>query len=345
MRQDDLSEVWRAWPIAGPWRLTALTQGANNLAYRVETPEGEPLVLRVLLNHTDEGRLRAEHALLARLGEAGLPFALPRPVPTREGLSYLRLAPLGEQVRLLVLTPWIAGEPPDRDDAALAESAATALGMLDLALASIELPPDQMRALPNSYRRVRSAARSRASGERPDALARLRDAGVSAEDERRVAALVADLEQQLAPLDAALPQQLIHGDFDPTNVLLEGSRVSGVLDFEFASFDLRLLDLVVALSWWPVAHLGTGAEWPLIDALGRGYFSVVPLTADEVAALPTLLRLRAFGSLLHRIERFTQGLATAEQVRDRVRQTLWREDWLTGNTPRLLRMARGWRGA
>jgi homoserine kinase type II len=340
-----LNDLWTAWPVAGPWRLTPLTQGANNLAYWVTTPDGAQLVLRVLLNHADEDRLRAEQLILACLAEANLPFALPEPIPTRGGLPFLRLAQPGTSGRLLVLTHAIAGEHPRREDASAAESAAQALGQLDRALADIELPPDLMRALPNPYRRVRSWARNEALSSQPSPLAHLHSIGLATHDRQRVRALLHETDTRLGTLYDSLPQQLIHGDFDGTNVLVADGRVSGVLDFEFATFDLRVLDLVVALSWWPVAHLGTGAEWPLIDALGRGYSSVVAVSADEVEALPALLRLRALGSLLHRIERFAQGHATPEEVLVRVQQTLRREDWLGANTPRLLEMAHAWRDA
>ena len=43
------------------------------------------------------------------------------------------------------------------------------------------------------------------------------------------------------------------------------TRVTGVLDFEFCARDLRAMDLAVALTWWPVQHFGTGAEWPIMQ--------------------------------------------------------------------------------
>lgn len=338
----DLRDIWHAWPVPGPWRLTPLTGGANNRVYRVEAPGARQYVLRVLLNHADEDRLRAECVILAALTEANLPFAVPMPLLTREGLPFLKLEPPGGPVRLLVLADFFAGEHPHRDDAALAEGAASALGMLDRALAGLALSPDLMRVLPHPYRRVREWARQELTGDPDTPLALLYGIGVDPRDGERVAALLRDTEAQLGPLYGALSQQLIHGDFDPSNVLMEGIRVTSVLDFEFATFDLRLLDLVVAFSWWPVAHLGTGAEWPLVDALGRGYTGAVSLTAAECDALPTCLRLRALGSLLHRIERCTQRLASPAEVLARVRQTLWRDDWLTAHSPRLLEMAHGW---
>ena len=47
----------------------------------------------------------------------------------------------------------------------------------------------------------------------------------------------------LPELYRSLLQQIVHRDFDASNVLMEGDRVTGVLDFEFAGSDLRAFDL------------------------------------------------------------------------------------------------------
>ncbi|MHC4660339.1 MAG: phosphotransferase enzyme family protein [Planctomycetota bacterium] len=40
-----------------------------------------------------------------------------------------------------------------------------------------------------------------------------------------------------------LPKQIIHRDFHPWNIKLSGGKVSGILDFEMAVYDMRLFDL------------------------------------------------------------------------------------------------------
>ncbi len=44
----DLAQLWEAWPIAGPWRLTPLSGGTNNLVWCAETANGERYVLRLI---------------------------------------------------------------------------------------------------------------------------------------------------------------------------------------------------------------------------------------------------------------------------------------------------------
>src|SRR6185437_14354635 len=144
------------------------------------------------------------------------------------------------------------------------------------------------------------------------------------------------LIERIPDLYATLPQQLAHEDFDPGNVLMEGTRVTGVLDFEFCARDLRAMDLTVALTWWPVRHYGTGAEWPIIAAFANGYARHITLTDVEIEALSTIFRLRAYTSLIHRLGRSRQGLSTLEEALDRAEAAIAREDWLTANGARLI---------
>ena len=45
-----------------------------------------------------------------------------------------------------------------------------------------------------------------------------------------------------------LPSQLIHGDLHYDNVLVNDGKVSGLLDFEFAMYDWRAMELAICLS-------------------------------------------------------------------------------------------------
>jgi Ser/Thr protein kinase RdoA (MazF antagonist) len=44
-------------------------------------------------------------------------------------------------------------------------------------------------------------------------------------------------------LEKKLPRQIIHRDFHPWNIKLSGGKVSGILDFEMAVYDIRMFDL------------------------------------------------------------------------------------------------------
>ncbi|HEY7340538.1 MAG TPA: phosphotransferase [Ktedonobacterales bacterium] len=330
----DFAALVGAWPALVSQRMTPLTRGANNAVYLVDADSGR-YVLRVYHNHADAARLDAEFQILLALQHAGLPFAIPSPVATADGQYYTRFADADQRGQMAALFPWLPGDHPDRRDTAAAFGAAVALGQLDQALASLSFPRDQMPApLGDFVRRYPALTEPIAT------LATLTSDAAALE---RIADLDQRLNAELPTLYAALPCQIVHIDYAPSNILMEDARVTAVLDFEFSTYDLRALDLVVALSWWPIELLGSGQEWPLINALGTGYASQIQLTDAEIAALPTLLQMRSIGSLLHRIERYTQGLDSADFLRQRIAQTLWREDWLTANRETLLRLATRWR--
>lgn len=329
----DLAQLRRAWPQTGAWlgEPAPLTRGTNNLMYRVETATGS-YALRVAGAQVDERRLAFECDILARLGAAGLPFALPMPLTTARGARWLRLADAGDAgaVSLATLTALIAGAHPQRDDLAQAAGAGEALGRLDEALAALRLEGPELGI---DWRSTGDLSRCHPLV--PDPRAAIGALPLLAEETRRLIARYEAVMAASAPLYANLPRQLSHEDFDPSNLLMVGDQVSGVLDWEFCAVDLRAMDLVVALTWWPVEHFGSGDEWPILAALARGYGRARTLDHAEVATIPTLFRLRAYTSLIHRLGRWRAGLSPLEDVLWRARAALERDDWLRANGERL----------
>ena len=116
-----------------------------------------------------------------------------------------------------------------------------------------------------------------------------------------------------------------------------GDRVSGLLDFEFASPDLRAMDLTVGLCAFGVAARKTGGEWPLIEAFARGYQRRVALTREEIDALPTLLRLREATALVHWVGRLRRDLTTEDNIARRAQDLLGLDDWLRSHGGELIR--------
>jgi homoserine kinase type II len=331
-----------AWVIPVPWRLTALAGGTNNRVYRLETSAQDTYILRVYENHADAARLRYEHAIIAALEDQRLPFAVPAPIPTRAGEPFARLPDATGTAMLATLTPFFPGDRPNPGDLAQTEAAGWALATLDVALARVMLPAELAATAPLPMGLLR-----RRLGLAPDGepLATLAALGVPDADRTRLAALLHTVEREMPALYAALPRQIIHSDYDPGNVLMEDTHVSAILDFEFAGPDLRVAELAAPLTWWPARFLGTRREWDVIAAFGRGYAAVLPLTPDELDAIPALLRLRAIVSLLHRLTRYQQRRSDAPSVHARVAYALERAAWLAANRDHLLDVVHGWRAS
>lgn len=329
------------WSLRGPWHLTPLAQGVNNPVQRVDTPDGS-YVLRVLHNYSASwnfDRLRFEQAVLAGLRDAGLPFAVPALIPTAQGELWATLVTEAGRAAFVTLTHLIPGTHPDTGDLDQALAAAEALAQLDTALAQLVLPDSSADS---------SAAMSwRSSGDLtrchplvPDPAMALAALPLPDDACSRLLLRYTWLRERIPELYTHLPAQLMHVDFHPTNVLMEGTRVTGVLDFEFCSRDVRVMDLTVALTWWPEGRFGTGQEWPILAALARGYARQVRLTPDEIAAVPTLFAFRAYTSLIHRLGRFRAGLSPLAEVIARAEAALAREEWLAANGARLVETLR-----
>ncbi len=229
---------------------------------------------------------------------------------------------------LATLAALIPGEHPRRDDLAQAVAGGEALGRIDRALAALPTP-----AAGVSWRSYGDLAHCHPLVPYP--LAALGALPIADAARLTLREHCEDLMARIPTLYASLPQQLCHEDCAPDNLLMVGSRVTGVLDFEFCARDVRVMDLTVALSWWPIAQFGSGDEWPIIRAVVQGYARQIALTPAEIAAIPTLFQLRAYTSLIHRLGRYRQGISPLAAVTDRAEAALAREDWLCANADRL----------
>jgi homoserine kinase type II len=99
-----------------------------------------------------------------------------------------------------------------------------------------------------------------------------------------------------------MPRGAIHGDLFCDNVLFEGERVSGIIDFGFAATDFLAYDLAITVNDWCIAKPDSGAlVAELVTALVGAYDAVRPLTPDERAQWPALLRAAALRFWLSRL--------------------------------------------
>ncbi len=107
----------------------------------------------------------------------------------------------------------------------------------------------------------------------------------------RIVAFLAGFRDRVAPALATLPRQVIHGDFNPHNLLADPADptvLTGILDFGDMTLSHRICDLAVAASYL-IQPLDPAA---FVLPLTMAYHRANPLTAQELALLPDLITAR-----------------------------------------------------
>jgi Ser/Thr protein kinase RdoA (MazF antagonist) len=278
-------------------------------------------VLRAYRNRGNLPHVRFEHALLARLAQMPLSFRVPVPLPSLTGHT-LEPVEVNGQVVHASLSHLIPGEHPrDWTDLRWVRAVGTALGELDVALARVVMP-EGVTALPvyGDLDRIHGAVPSPET-----AVSRLPLDPVL---RWQFGEYLARARAAIPGLYNSLPQQIIHSDLAGSNLLLQQGRVTGILDFEFASRDLRVMDLAVAVGQMSFPPGSDVPEAPFVRALAQGYGASVRLTPAEFHAIPDLLLLRSAVTVIHRVGRWLEGLSPSEAVESRIRDALGLERWL-----------------
>jgi Ser/Thr protein kinase RdoA (MazF antagonist) len=212
----------------------ALTEhGTNNRTFQV-TAGDHRWFLRISQNLTP-AQVRAEHRLLARLARAGLPFAVPAPVPLPDGSTIAETD--GGPATLCECIP---GVRPDLSQEAALERFGRAVAELSDALATV--PPQDA---PYDWQTAPLPALS-------DVAVLARDLTAAGLDAGRAAVLRdgADRAAAWEGIAARLPNQVVHADLAAANMLVspDTGAVTGVLDFELAGYWIRAMELAVALA-------------------------------------------------------------------------------------------------
>jgi Ser/Thr protein kinase RdoA (MazF antagonist) len=128
-----------------------------------------------------------------------------------------------------------------------------------------------------------------------------------------------------------LPYRVIHGDYWAGNLLFEGDRVIGVVDYDKTSWQPRLAEVAEGLVYFASRHPGHFQhlvypgflQWEPFGRFLRAYATVTGLSEAEIVALPDTICSLWFSVS---IKRLWQGL--------RARYSPGLEDWLQDQPPR-----------
>jgi homoserine kinase type II len=271
---DDL-DAWLARYSVGALReQTPIAAGIENTNYFVTTDNGRYVL--TLYERLPAAELPFYLNLMAHLARAGVDVPAPEPDRTGALFSLLNGKPAGLVAR-------IEGESLRQPEPAHCGEVGAALARLHVASQSYR-PRLTNRRGPAWWRQMARVVAPYLTPAQKELLG----------DEIRF---------QIGFGKFRMPKGAIHGDLFCNNVLFHDGRVAGIIDFGFAATDFFAYDLAITVNDWCVTGNADGALDPeRLKAQVDAYQAVRPLTGDERAQWPALLRaaaLRFWVSRLH----------------------------------------------
>jgi homoserine kinase type II len=254
--------------------LTPISEGIENTNYFLSTSERDFVL--TLYERIPAEDLPFYLNFSAHLARAGV--AVPSPIADRSGglFSMLNGKPAS-------ITERIAGRPHMNPSTADCASVGGELAKLHLASQAFRGRMTNRRGpgwMLSTYRRVRAVVS-------PAQAALIND----------------ELAFQRLRRDVRLPTGAIHADLFCDNVLFDGDRLSGFIDFGFAATDAFAYDLAITVNDWCIDGDGELVE-DRTEAMLASYAAIRPLNDAEQMQWPALLRQGALRFWLSRLDDF-----------------------------------------
>jgi len=279
--------------------------------------------------------IRAQHALMARLRQSGFPA--PAVVPTANGET-LHVAG-GE---FYEVQEYIAGEPYDHTRPAHLAEAAVTLGRYHTCVQGFA--PRALRDLGELYTpailsaNLNGLTRAWGLAQDPDLVPVV----------RQLEAQAADLAARFAqvPAHGTLPHLVIHGDYYAGNLLFEGDRIVGVVDYDKARWQPRVVELAEALIYFAsprpghLRHLVYPGflQWEPFTCFLRHYARAIVPEGGEMHALPDYIRCIWLSISLQQL--WEKGARPAWAC-EALHEVLALGDWARANTRRMIEVGLG----
>jgi homoserine kinase type II len=329
--EGELEHVLRAFGLGELRAVCRIEQGFVNENWRVQADRGRYFLKRRHPDLSQPFLIRAQHELMRELRRAGFPA--PVVVPTLTGESFLVLGG-----RIYEVHQFIQGQPYDHERPQHLEEAALTLG---------------------HYHRC-------VEGFAPQALCRPGDLYSPALLEGNLGHLIEvwglerdpgpvqiteGLKVHTAELDARyarhgrVPQLVIHGDYYAGNLLFDGDRMVGVVDYDKARWQPRVVELAEALIYFASPRPGhlRYLVYPgclrreLFTLFLQGYGRVITLGEEEVRALPDIIGCIWLQVSLQRLAEKGERPAQAQEA---LQEVLTLGDWAIANAEWLVEVAR-----
>ena len=304
--------------------------GVNNSVQYIETSSGERYILRVYNNGNKSEKVIFEHKVLEALAKRSrdLSFMIPSAIKSKNGRAH-ELLSSGTEACVWELIPGTLAKTTSP------EEVGRATGELSASLGSITdtLPTP---AIAPYYELFKAHHGIGGDGE-----VFYREVATNPEFDscrESIDYLTSEIRKCETKITkylsgkTKLPVQLIHGDVHYDQVLVgQDNTVSGILDFEFSTFDWRAMELAVALS----KYVGEADPLPLCESYVSGYVVKGQLNDAEIDAIPDLINLRIFSNVVYFTGRAIAGEDSLTSLTSRASNYAKRVKWVNANAQRL----------
>jgi homoserine kinase type II len=164
--------------------------------------------------------------------------------------------------------------------------------------------------------------------------ARLRERGPSAQEQRLLRELDRRRDELLAIGQAfeeqhhVLSKVIIHGDYNPSNLLFDRRGVTAVLDFECVHLDFRASDVISAIGRFFAREGPTlGIDGEKAGIFFAAYQSTYPLDLHDVILIPDIFRYARLRNLEIYLRACFRDIAVASL--DKAFRTMQWIDWMS----------------
>ena len=269
--REQLSAWLSDFPVGNLVDFAGIAAGIENTNYLVTTSAGRYIL--TLFEKLTARELPFYLDLMTHLADRGIPSA--RPIPNRAGRT---LGTLNGKPAALV--SFLEGKDLEAPTLAHCDAVGSMLARIHAAGESYRAKMANPRGLP-WWQAVT-----------PEILPVL-----PSED---AALLEAEVHHQSRQTVPPLPTGAIHADLFRDNVLFEGGRIAGVIDFYFACTDRLLYDIAICVNDWCVTPDGA-LDARRTGAVLEAYRELRPFTPDERGAWPLMLRAAALRFWISRL--------------------------------------------
>ncbi|KOY13618.1 hypothetical protein AMS66_27155 [Paenibacillus xylanivorans] len=330
-----MSTVLSSYGFTSNWNAQRGRGGMNNSTFMVEIDQG-CYVLRQYETHNDLMKIAFEHEVLAALSRSDFELHVPAPVnlPDNKDATFLVVQDRSSgRSKIVTLFHYRVGHNPVWNTPEQLSGLGKAAGKLSSVMASL---PISLAPVYPPYYQIQEAY-PLCSPEKllqlctspPDTLM------ACADDLQNLKVVLPDLFDTLRGMEV-LPHQLVHGDLNASNVLADSQEgICAILDFEFATWDLRVMELAVPMSDLLTMDKEEAWVWAALEGLIQGFRQQVSLEPKELSVIPELILLRSLDVVMHFISRLFEGTDEPEVAVQQIRKLRERVHWMKVNEERL----------